>query len=343
MAEIYQGEPFSNGFEGNDLLSIDQFGDRSELQTVFDLAFSMRSLARERKLPRILSGYSVFNMAGEASTRTLFSTDIAMRNLGADVTTVQDMSKMSMGGEEEGGKGESLQDTVKTLSQLYDIIFMRHKEVGAVSVAAEAASIPVVNSGDGSGEHPTQALLDLFTIKDTMGAIDGLEVTVLGDNLYSRANHSLVKGLALYERVIVNYVSPQELMPPQSLVDSLTTRGLQQRFFTDVRDVLPTTDFLMGSRVQAVRYKNKAVYERFKDSYKITTEMLDALLKDGGLIGHAMPVKSEYTEAVKDDPRNVMYQQVNNGKHIRQAIAALLLGKSLPSLESKPYSLLTEL
>lgn len=340
---MYKGELFANGFEGNDLLSIDQFTDRKELQTVFDLTFAMRALASERNLPRILSGYSVFNMAAEASTRTLFSTDIAMRNLGADVTTVPDTSKMSMGKEKDGGKEESLQDTVKTLSQLYDIIFMRHPEIGAVAVAAEAASVPVVNSGDGAGEHPTQALLDTFTIQDTKGHIDGLEVTILGDNKNSRANHSLAKALSLYEDVIINYVSPPELMPPQALVDALTLKGLEQRMFTDIREVLPTTDFLMGSRVQAARFLNRADYERLKDSYKVTTEMLDESLKDGGLLGHAMPVRSEYTEAVKDDPRNVMYQQVRNGKHIRQAIATLLLGKSLPPSEAKQYSSLIEL
>jgi aspartate carbamoyltransferase catalytic subunit len=119
-------------------------------------------------------------------------------------------------------------------------------------------------------------------------------------------------------------------------------RGLEQRFYTDVREVLPTTDFLMGSRVQAARFMNFADYERLKDSYRITPELLE-LLKRDALLGHAMPVRSEYTEEVKADPRNVMYQQVNNGKHIRQAMATLLLGRALPLVGEKQYSSLTEL
>ena len=212
------GEKRDPRFFGQDILSVSQF-DRTDLETIFEVAHEMYGMVERIGTFDLLKGKVLTNLFYEPSTRTSSSFVAAIERLGGSVVQINNVTYSSV------SKGETLQDTVKTMESYTDAIVLRHPEKGSAALAAAAASKPVINAGDGPGEHPTQALLDAYTIREEMGSIDGLTVTMLGDLKYGRTVHSLAKLLTLFD-VKINYVSPEILQMPELLVKEVDAAGI---------------------------------------------------------------------------------------------------------------------
>jgi aspartate carbamoyltransferase catalytic subunit len=220
-------------------------------------------------------------------------------------------------------KGESLPDTVRTLEQYADAIVLRHPETGSVKVAAHYAQVPVINAGDGVGEHPTQALLDLFTICDELGRLDGLTVAMVGDLKFGRTVHSLTELLLNYD-VRLRFVSPEILRMPLDAMNRVRDHGADVRETYDVHEVIEEADVLYVTRVQKERFSDLAQYEQVKDYYKVDPELLQRA-KAKMVVMHPLPRVNEISYEVDSDPRAAYFRQVRNGLYIRMAILAAVL------------------
>jgi aspartate carbamoyltransferase len=223
-------------------------------------------------------------------------------------------------------KGESLPDTVRTLEAYADVIVLRHPEVGSAALAAQYARKPVINAGDGVGEHPTQALLDLFTIQEELNQIDGLTVTMLGDLKYGRTVHSLARLLSLYN-IKINYVSPDILRMPDEIISELNEKGIQQTAYTQLEAVLPTTDVLYVTRVQKERFTDPEAYETVKNAFVLTADLMKNA-KEKMIVMHPLPRVGEISMDVDDDPRAAYFRQMEYGLYVRMALLAMVLGKA---------------
>jgi len=306
-------------FYGKDILSVSQFS-REDLEYIFGVAKEMRAMVERVGTFDLLKGKILANLFYEPSTRTSSSFLAAMERLGGSVIPINEVHYSSV------AKGESLPDTIRTLECYADVIVIRHPEVGSAEIAAKYARKPVINGGDGIGEHPTQALLDLFTIREELERIDGLTVTLLGDLKNGRTVHSLARLLSLFV-VRVNYVSPEILRMPPALVEELKAKGLPQKEYAELEPVLAETDVLYVTRVQKERFENPETYERVKGAYVITPEMLRQA-KDEMIVMHPLPRVGEISMEVDDDPRAAYFRQMEYGLYLRMALLAMVLGKA---------------
>ena len=254
----------------------------------------------------------------EPSTRTSSSFIAAMARLGGRIIPITQGVQFS-----SVSKGESLPDTIRTLEQYSDVIVLRHPMEGAARIASEVATIPVINAGDGAGEHPTQALLDLFTIKEELGRIDGLKITMVGDLRNGRTVHSLTRLLMQYD-VSLRYVSPEILRLPMTLMNNLIDHGIKVRETHDVADMISTADVLYVTRVQKERFSDPAQYEEVKDCYVITPELMKRA-KPNMVVMHPLPRVGEILASVDSDPRAAYFRQVQNGMYVRMALLAAVL------------------
>jgi aspartate carbamoyltransferase catalytic subunit len=221
-------------------------------------------------------------------------------------------------------KGESVADTVRTISCYADIIAMRHPKEGAPMVAAMNASVPVINSGDGGHNHPTQTLADLYTIKREKGHLDGLNVGVCGDLKFGRTVHSLIEAMSRYDGVQFTMISPEELKVPSYVKQHLKNRQIPYTQTTDFVSALPQIDILYMTRVQRERFFNEDDYVRLKDSYVLTPQMLTGA-KEDLIIMHPLPRVNEISVAIDRDPRACYFKQVLYGKYMRMALILMLL------------------
>jgi aspartate carbamoyltransferase catalytic subunit len=306
-------------FFGQDVLSVGQF-TRSDLTSVFEVAAAMRTLVQLVGTVDLLKGKLLANLFYEPSTRTQSSFTAAMERLGGSVIPISEVRYSSV------SKGESLPDTVRTLECYADVIVLRHPDKGSAEIAANFAKKPIINAGDGVGEHPTQALLDLFTILQELGRIDGLCVTLVGDLRYGRTVHSLAKLLALFD-VHVNYVSPPELCMPPELVDELSGRGLSQFACSELAQVLPESDVVYVTRIQQERFTDPALYQALKGAYVITADTMQSMKPQMALM-HPFPRVGEIALEVDADPRAAYFRQMEYGMYVRMAVLALVLGKA---------------
>ena len=313
------GEKRDPRFFGQDILSVSQF-DRSDLDTIFAVAHEMRGMVERIGTFDLLKGKVLTNLFYEPSTRTSSSFVAAIERLGGSVIQINNVTYSSV------SKGESLPDTIKTLESYSDAIVIRHPEKGSAAEAAAAAAKPVINAGDGPGEHPTQALLDAFTILEEMGTLDGLTVTMLGDLKYGRTVHSLAKLLTLFD-VKINYVSPEILKMPAELVAEVGAAGITQLETPDLDAVLPNTDILYVTRIQKERFENVDEYDQVKDSYVITAETMTRA-KEQMAVLHPLPRVGEIAGEVDDDPRAAYFRQMEYGMYVRMALLALVLGRA---------------
>jgi len=304
---------------GKDILSVRQF-NREDLEYIFAVAHEMRTMVERVGTFDLLKGKILANLFYEPSTRTSSSFVSAMERLGGSVIQINEVRYSSV------AKGESLPDTVRTLECYADIIVIRHPEVGSAAIAAQYAHKPVINAGDGVGEHPTQALLDLFTIKQELGRIDGLTVTMLGDLKFGRTVHSLARLLSLF-KVRLNYVAPETLRMPGALVSELSTQGLDQSESTRLEDVIPKTDVLYVTRVQKERFESEAAYEAVRGSYVINPDLLKKA-KEEMIVMHPLPRVGEIAMEVDQDPRAAYFRQMEYGLFTRMALLAMVLGKA---------------
>lgn len=314
------GDRMESIFYKRDILSVDQFS-RRELEIIFSVAEDMRTMVERVGSLDILRGRIIACLFYEPSTRTSSSFVSATERLGGQVIPINEVRYSSV------TKGESLRDTVRTLECYADVIVLRHPETGSAAVAADVARKPVINAGDGSGEHPTQALLDIFTIKEELGAIDGITVTMLGDLKYGRTVHSLARLLAQFEDVHINFISPEMLRVPQGTIDFLRQKQIPIAQYAELERVLPQTDVLYVTRVQKERFESPADYDMVKDSYVITPATLRSA-KERMCVMHPLPRVGEISEDVDSDPRAAYFRQMENGLYIRMALLALVLGRA---------------
>jgi len=312
-------DPSGYGLFGQDILSVNQF-HRPRLEYIFGVAREMQVLVERFGSADLLQGKILTNLFYEPSTRTSSSFMAAMLRLGGQVIPINNVQYSSV------TKGESLPDTIRTLECYSDVIVLRHPEVGAAATAAHYAQKPIINAGDGVGEHPTQALLDLFTIAHELEKVDGLRIAMVGDLKYGRTVHSLIKLLVNYDVELV-LVSPESLKMPEDVLDDVRNTGNRFYITDDVRDVIGNVDVLYMTRVQKERFSDMAAYDRVKDQYVIDEALLQQA-KEQMILMHPLPRINEISYTVDDDPRSAYFRQMRNGMFIRMALLASVLGRA---------------
>lgn len=304
---------------GKDILSIKQFS-RADLDYIFGVAHEMRGMVERVGTFDLLKGKILANLFYEPSTRTSSSFTASMERLGGSVIPISEVKYSSV------SKGESLPDTVRTLECYADVIVLRHNEIGAAAIAAKYAKKPIINAGDGAGEHPTQALLDAFTILEELGTLEGLTVTMLGDLKYGRTVHSLSRLLAMFNTKL-NYVSPDILCMPPEIVAELNEKGVSQSEYTSLEKALPESDVLYVTRVQKERFTDESVYESVKGAFVIDPEIMKPA-KQHMIVMHPLPRVGEISVDFDDDPRAAYFRQMEYGLYVRMALLAMVLGKA---------------
>jgi aspartate carbamoyltransferase catalytic subunit len=309
----------SSGFYGQDVISVRQFS-RENLTYIFDVADEMRAIVKRVGSSDLLKGHVLACVFYEPSTRTSSSFIAAMSRLGGSIIPINEVRYSSV------TKGESLPDTIRTLESYADVIVLRHPEVGASQVAAEYARKPIINAGDGVGEHPTQALLDLYTIQSELGRLDGLHVAMAGDLRYGRTVHSLARLLCLYD-VRMTFISPEILRLPLDVMNEVKAQNKTVHETYDVHDVIADVDVLYVTRVQRERFADQAQFDSVKDYYVITPELMEDA-KEQMILMHPLPRVGEISYALDDDPRAAYFRQMENGMYIRMALLAAVLGKA---------------
>ncbi len=314
------GENKNAAWYGKDIISVKQFS-RADLEYVFGVAHEMRGMVERVGTFDLLKGKILANLFYEPSTRTSSSFTASMERLGGSVIPINEVKYSSV------SKGESLPDTIRTLECYADVIVLRHPETGSAAIAAKAARKPVINAGDGTGEHPTQALLDTFTIMEELGRLDNLTVTMLGDLKYGRTVHSLARLLSTFTNIKLNYVSPDILKMPREVMDEVGEKGIPQKELKNLEDVLPETDVLYVTRVQKERFEDPADYEKVKNSFAVDTEIMKAAKKEM-IVMHPLPRVTEISMDFDDDPRAAYFRQMEYGLYVRMALLAMVLGKA---------------
>jgi aspartate carbamoyltransferase catalytic subunit len=309
------------------LLSVDQL-NRTSVEDLFRLADVMLPVARRRKVTRVLEGAVLANLFFEASTRTRVSFGAAFCRLGGSVCDTTGFTFSSM------AKGESIHDTSRVISGYVDAIVVRHPEQGAVAEFARATNVPVVNGGDGPGEHPTQALLDLYTIQREFSRlgkrVDGAHIALVGDLKYGRTVHSLIKLLALYKGVRFTLIAPPSLEMPTAIVDRVSRDGNGVEFRHSLAEGLADADVVYATRIQKERFAEEAI-EGYGAGFEINRALVAALCRPDVVVMHPLPRDSrpgshDLSADLDGDPRLAIFRQTDNGIPIRMAIFAQLLG-----------------
>ena len=315
-------------FKGSHILSTDQF-DRSDIDQLFSVADDLEPYSLRKKVTRVLEGAILGNMFFEPSTRTRISFGAAFNLLGGAVRETTEVGTSSL------IKGESLIDTAQVLSSYSDIIVMRHPDEDSVRSFSEASRVPVINGGDGSNEHPTQALLDLYTIKKELEAkkktVDGLRIALVGDLKFGRAVHSLSKILCLYEGATINLISPKELNLPNSYIDLLTKAGIKISQSEDLEEGITEVDIIYMTRIQEERFKDKSDAKKYKGLLSLNKEIYTANCEPNTVIMHPLPRDSrkeanELDSDLYENPNLAIFRQADNGVVIRMALFSLVLG-----------------
>lgn len=298
------------------LLSTKQLS-RTDAEAILHVADEMEKIIKKGGSD-VLKKKVLASLFFEPSTRTRLSFETAMYRLGGEVITTEGVQFSSL------YKGETIEDTAKMVSQYADIIAMRHPEQGSVERAASASNIPVINAGDGPGQHPTQALLDLFTIHKELKGVDGIRITMVGDLLYGRTVHSLSFLLGLFRDVTFTLVSPPELRMPEKVTSFYKEKGLTFTEVDDIRDGLDA-DVIYMTRVQKERFTDEKEYERLKLKYILKGDMLKG---KKGIVMHPLPRVGEIATDVDPLPNAKYFTQAKNGVPVRMALLAMLLGKA---------------
>lgn len=289
------------------------------LHSFFDLADAMQVQDKDRTLKQVLSGRILATLFYEPSTRTRLSFEAAMQKLGGSVLSVENARDSS-----SAVKGETIADTVRVVSGYADAIVIRHFQEGTAAAAAAASPVPVINAGDGAGEHPTQAMADTYTIQRELGRLDNLRVVLVGDLLYGRTIHSLLPLLAQFPGLHVELVSPPSLRLPRTLTDPLVKQGVEMHETDSLDAGISAADVVYVTRVQGERFASAAEYETVKDAYVLTLKTAERL-KPGAVIMHALPRLNEIAPEVDLDPRAAYFRQARNGLYVRMALLSQLL------------------
>lgn len=299
--------------KNRNLISINDFNKEEKLH-VLDVAAEFEANPRQP----ILSDRVVATLFFEPSTRTRLSFESAANQLGARIIGFSDASNSSV------QKGETLKDTITMVSSYADLIVMRHPREGSSRYASEVSKVPVINAGDGANQHPTQCLLDLYSIRKTQGRLDNLQVAFVGDLKYGRTVHSLTHALCQFNCTF-HLVSPEALKLPSAVKQDIKDHKLEYHQYTDLEEVLPIADIVYMTRVQRERFADPMEYERVKNACILTGLMLHGC-KDNMKILHPLPRVNEITTDVDTTPYAYYFQQAQNGVYVRQALISLILG-----------------
>ena len=295
------------------LISIRDFS-KDEILHVLEIAKEFEQNHEQN----FLAGKVIACLFFEPSTRTRLSFEAAVNRLGARVIGFPDSRNTSV------SKGETLEDTIKIVSNYVDMIVMRHPVEGAAAIAAGVSPVPVVNAGDGSNQHPTQTLLDMYSILQTQGTLDGLTINMVGDLKYGRTVHSLSEAMSDFDSHFV-LTAPDELKMPQKYLDLLDRKHIPYEQTSSIEDHLNDCDILYMTRVQQERFPCKEDYDRVKDIYELTASMLGGVKKNMKIL-HPLPRVTEIATDVDSTPYAYYFEQARNGMYIRMAVISYLLG-----------------
>jgi aspartate carbamoyltransferase catalytic subunit len=316
-------DTINGNFKGKDILSLDQFSPK-DLNILFKVTKKMKTIAVNAKPSKLLAGNIVTLLFYEPSSRTFGSFAAAIKQLGGQTVEIQDPQHFS-----SVSKGETLEDTIRVFEAYCDAIVIRHPQQGTAKKAADAAFfVPILNAGDGIGEHPTQALLDMFTVYEKYGRLDNLTGVLAGDLLNGRTVHSLIRGLSLYKHNTLYLLSPKELQLSREDYKKFKAKGIKLIEINSDKDMPENVDFWYWTRVQKERFKTQESYEKVKNKFIVTTELVKQKAGKNTIIMHPLPRVGEIEPAVDEDKR-AMYlrSEIRNGMYIRMALLALILGK----------------
>ncbi|MFO7742321.1 MAG: aspartate carbamoyltransferase [Anaerolineae bacterium] len=304
--------------EGKDILRTDTLTD-DELEVILSTAGRLEEWLEVGGRLETMVGQVMASIFYEPSTRTRLSFETAMHRLGGDVITVADPKTSS------AAKGESLADAVRVIEGYADLIVMRHPREGSAAEVAEAVRVPVINGGDGAGQHPTQALLDVYTIQKEKGTLDGLTVALAGDLRNGRTVHSLVYLLARFDMELI-FVSPDQLRMPEGITEDLVGRGAEVTETEDLAGAMRESGVVYMTRIQKERFEDPADYERLKGTYVVDMAMVEQA-KAGITIMHPLPRVNEIEEEVDAYAGAAYFRQAHNGVPVRMALLALVTGR----------------
>ena len=314
-------------FAGSHILSIQQF-ERADVERIFSVADQMEPYAQRQRVTKVLDGAILGNMFFEPSTRTRVSFGSAFNLLGGEVRETTGFESTAI------AKGESLYDTARVLSGYSDVIVMRHPAEGSVAEFAAASRVPVLNGGDGSNEHPSQALLDLYTIKKELSeqrrGIDKLRIAMVGDLRYGRTVHSLCKLLCLYDDVQVRLVSPGELRMPGEIVEQMRSAGMRVEESDALEESIAHVDIVYSTRIQEERFNSQAEADLYRGRFRLNQSVYTANCEPNTVIMHPLPRDSrdnarELDDDLNDNPNLAIFRQTDNGVLVRMALFALTL------------------
>ncbi|MBM4237236.1 MAG: aspartate carbamoyltransferase [Euryarchaeota archaeon] len=306
-----------NGFRNSDVVSIRDLS-KERIGQVLNLSEKMIPYARGEKSTKVLEGRILANLFFEPSTRTRLSFESAMARLGGMVLEVSHPAATSV------VKGETLADTVRMVESYADVIVLRHPHEGAARLAAHFSSKPVINAGDGAGQHPTQTILDLFTIRREKGKIEGMNVVMVGDLKYGRTAHSLAEALALFGAELT-FVAPTNLQMPRETVKEVERLGHKPKLASKLEEVISRADVLYVTRIQRERFPDPSEYLKVAGSYRIDNGLLREAKKDL-IVMHPLPRVDEIAPEVDNTSHAKYFQQAFNGVPVRMALLLLVLG-----------------
>jgi aspartate carbamoyltransferase catalytic subunit len=296
------------------LVSIDDYTKEEQLK-ILDIAEGFEAQPTQK----ILDDHVVATLFFEPSTRTRLSFESAASRLSAKIIGFTDAASSSV------KKGESLKDTILTVSNYSDLIVMRHPLEGSAKYASEVSPVPIINAGDGAHQHPTQTLLDMYSIRKTQGKLENLQIAFVGDLKYGRTVHSLVFALCNFNATF-HLVSPENLKLPSYVKQKIKDLNLEYHQYTDLQEAIEKVDILYMTRIQKERFSDPIEYERVKNAYILRNEMLENA-KDNLRVLHPLPRVNEISEDVDPNPKAYYFQQAENGVYVRQALLAAILGK----------------
>lgn len=304
---------------GRDIIEIPAL-TKDEIDLILSTSRQFESRLEKERIVPLLSEHILATLFYEPSTRTRLSFEAAMHRLGGRVISVAEVSSSSV------AKGESIDDTVRTIEQYADVIVMRHPEAGAAQIAADAVNIPLINAGDGTRNHPTQALLDLYTIEKERGTINGQTIALVGDLKYGRTTHSLAEALTRY-RVRLLLVSPPELSMPERILAQLQQAGLPFAQTSDIEEAIREADVMYVTRIQRERFPSPAEYDRFRGVFQVDPALVERSTRRVTVM-HPLPRVDEISHQLDAHPAAAYFRQARNGVYVRMALLALVLGQA---------------
>jgi len=304
--------------KGKDILHGNQFS-KKEIDAIIKTAGYFEKALKKKDSLNLLKGKILATLFFEPSTRTRLSFETAMQRLGGGVISMASAESSS------AAKGETVADTARTVDQYADVIVIRHPRMGSAKEAADAAEAPVINAGDGAGQHPTQALLDIFTIQRELGSLKNLKVSLVGDLKNGRTVHALVELLSLFEAKLY-FVSPESLRMPGEITSQLKEKGIEVLETGDMKEAAMASDLIYMTRIQKERFEDLSEYERVKGSYIIHEDFIKGLHKKTTIL-HPLPRVDEINPEVDAYPGAAYFRQVRNGVFVRMALLSMVTGK----------------